>query len=216
MSRTSLSRRTGGTGPAAATGATAAALLLTLSACGGGNEGAGDDTPRETGQEGAAGNGSSVEPFGPGCSDFPGEGAGSFEEMADQPFATAIADSPVLGNLADALERSGLSDRMDTAEGMTVFAPVDDAFDMYPDGEMDDLLEDPGGLAHLLNYHVVAGEVPSAELDGGVFDALNGGQVRSSASGGRYTVDGYAPVVCADVETANATVHVVGMLLIPS
>nr|WP_017590743.1 fasciclin domain-containing protein [Nocardiopsis ganjiahuensis] len=49
-----------------------------------------------------------------------------------------------------------------------------------------------------------------------MFDALNGGQVRSSVADGRYTVDDYAPVVCADVRTANATVYVVSMLLIPS
>lgn len=193
-------------------------LALTLSACGSG--GGGGDAPQEAGQEtvqeGAAGNGSTDEPFGPDCSDFPEEGAGSFDEMAEQPFATAIADSPVLGNLSGALERAGLSEDMDTAEGITVFAPTDDAFDMYPDGEMDDLLEHPNGLAHLLNNHVVAGEVSTEELDGGVFDALNGGQVRSSVSGGEYTVDDYAPVVCGNVRTANATVHVVSMLLIPA
>lgn len=206
-----------------ATAATAAVLALTLSACGSGDHGdeaSGDDSPQEagqeSGQEGAVGGGSAAEPFGPGCSDFPQEGTGSLDDMADQPFATAIADNPVLGNLSEALDRAGLSEDMDTAEGITVFAPTDDAFDMSPEGEVDDLLEDPDGLAHLLNYHVVAGEVSAEELDGGVFDALNGGQVRSSVSGGEYTVDDYAPVVCGDVRTANATVHVVSMLLIPS
>lgn len=196
--------------------AAAAALTLVLSACGSEGEGAPQEAEQETAEEGTAGNGSAAGPFGPGCSDFPQEGAGSLDEMAGQPFAAAIADSPVLGNLSEALERAGLSEDMDTAEGITVFAPTDDAFDMYPDGEMDDLLEDPDGLAHLLNNHVVAGEVTAEELDGGVFDALNGGQVRSAVSDGEYTVDDYAPVVCGNVRTANATVHVVSMLLIPA
>ncbi|WP_152448042.1 fasciclin domain-containing protein [Nocardiopsis alkaliphila] len=33
---------------------------------------------------------------------------------------------------------------------------------------------------------------------------------------GRYAVDGHAPVVRADVRAANATVHVVDILLVPS
>lgn len=199
---------------------TVVALALALGACASGSgdtDGEGtEESGRETGREGAAGDGSADGPFGPGCSDFPSEGGGSLDAMADQPFATAIADSPVLGNLADALERAGLSEELDTAEGVTVFAPVNDAFDMYPDGEMDDLLGDSDRLAYLLGYHVVAGEVDSAELDGGVFDSLNGGRVRVSGSRGGYTVDGYATVDCADVRTANATVHVVDMLLMPS
>ncbi len=207
----------------------AATLGLVLGGCGvvgvpgesvGGSASAGGDTadesPRGAGRESASGNGVADEPVGPGCSDFPPEGPGSLDDMADQPFATAIADSPVLGRLSDALERAGLSEVMDAAEGITVFAPVNDAFDMYPDGEMDDLMEDPDRLAYVLNYHVVAATVPSGELDGGVFDTLNGGQVRSSASDGAHTVDDYSPVVCTDLRTANATVHVVNMLLIPS
>lgn len=195
---------------------TAVALVLALGACGSGGD---DEDPegaeQETG-EGSAGDGSAAGPFGPGCSDFPSEGEGSLDAMADQPFATAVAGSPVLGRLSDALKRAGLDGELDTAEGMTVFAPTNEAFDMYPDQEMDDLLDDPDSLAYLLNYHVVAGEVGSGELNGGVFDSLNGGQVRTSGSTGAYTVDDYSPVVCADVRTANATVHVVDMLLMPS
>ncbi|WP_460775193.1 fasciclin domain-containing protein [Nocardiopsis nanhaiensis] len=195
--------------------ATAAALALVLSACGDGDTG--DEELQESGQEGSAGGkGSAAEPFGPGCSDFPREGPGSIEEMADQPFASAIDESPVLGNLADALDQAGLSEDMDTSEGLTVFAPTDDAFDMYPDEEVEDLLEDPDALAYVLNNHVVAGEAEPGELDDGMFDALNGGQVRVSESGGEFTVNDYAPVVCANIQTANATVHAVSMLVIPS
>ncbi|MGW5874962.1 fasciclin domain-containing protein [Nocardiopsis terrae] len=197
--------------------AAASALALVLAACGGGDrDQAGQGAARETPQKASADVGGAAEPFGPGCSDFPGEGAGSLDEMAGQPFATAIADSPVLGNLSEALERAGLSEELDAAEELTVFAPTDDAFDMYPDGEMDDILGNPEGLAYVLNQHVIEGRVPAEELDEGAFDSRNGGLVRATASDGEYTVNGYAPVVCGDVRTANATVHVVGMLLLPS
>ncbi|MEU3020604.1 fasciclin domain-containing protein [Nocardiopsis sp. NPDC007018] len=206
-------------GTTLAVATTAVALALALGACGSGGDtgdGAAREVVRESGEGGAAAGGDTAEPFGPGCSDFPSRGAGSLDAMADQTFTTAIADSPVLGRLAEALERAGLGEDLDTAVGVTVFAPTNEAFDMYPDGEMDDLMRDRDGLAYLLNYHVVADAVGGADLGAGVFDSLSGGQVRTSGSTGEYVVDDYAPVVCADVRTANATVHVVDMLLIPS
>lgn len=187
-----------------------AALLLSLAACSGGN---GQSEEHGPGVE------ADVEPvraFGPGCADFPDTGPGSLSAMADRTLSTAIADNPLLGRLAEVLERSGLGPDLDTADDMTLFAPVDDAFDMYPTPQIQDLLDSPDGPAHLLGHHVVLGEFGSADLDGGSFDTLNGDRIRATANEGEYTIDGYAPVVCADVRTDNATVHVVGMLLIPS
>ncbi|MEU3310706.1 fasciclin domain-containing protein [Nocardiopsis sp. NPDC006832] len=189
-----------------------AVLLLSLAACSGGN---GEGEGEEHGHSAEA----DVEPvgaFGPGCADFPDTGPGSLSAMADRPLSTAIADNPFLGRLAEVVERSGLASDLDTADDMTLFAPTDDAFDMYPTPAIQGLLDSPDGPAHLLGHHVVLGEFGSADLDGGSFDTLNGDRIRATADEGEYTVDGYAPVVCADVRTTNATVHVVGMLLIPS
>lgn len=171
---------------------------------------------REEPDEPAAPSPAAVAAFGPGCSDFPPQGPGSLVAMAQQPLTAAIAENPLLGRLSAALERSGLDRELDAAKDMTVFAPVDDAFDMYPDEEIRALFTDPDNLAHVLGYHVALGEHGTDALDGGSFDTLNGGRVSTTERAGEFTVDGYAPVMCADVHTANATVHVVGMLLIPS
>lgn len=187
-----------------------AVLLLSLAACSGGNGGS-----EEHGRSAEADT-EPVRAFGPGCADFPDTGPGSLSTMAGQPLGDAIADNPLLGRLADVLERSGLGSDLDTADDMTLFAPTDDAFDMYPTAEIQGLLDSPDGPAHLLGHHIVLGEFGSADLDGGSFDTLNGDRLGATEDEGEYTVDGYAPVVCADVHTANATVHVVGMLLIPS
>lgn len=187
-----------------------AVLLLSLAACSGGN-GEGEEHGRS-----AVADAEPVGAFGPGCADFPDTGPGSLSAMAGRPLSTAIADNPLLGRLAEVLERSGLGSDLDTADDMTLFAPTDDAFDTYPAAEIQDLLDSPDGPAHLLGHHVVLGEFGSTDLDGGSFDNLNGDRVHATEDEGEYTVDGYAPVVCADVRTANATVHVVGMLLIPS
>lgn len=187
-----------------------AVLLLCLAACSGG-DGEGEEHGRSAEAD--------IEPvraFGPGCADFPDTGPGSLSAMAGLPLSTAIADSPLLGRLAEVLERSGLRSDLDAADEMTLFAPTDDAFDMYPGAEIQGLLDSPDGSAHLLGHHIVLGEFGSADLAGSSFDNLNGDRVHTTEDEGEYTVDGYAPVVCADVRTANATVHVVGMLLIPS
>lgn len=187
-----------------------AVLLLSLAACSGG-----DGESEEDGLS-ADIDAAPVRAFGPGCADFPDTGPGSLSTMAGQPLSVAVADNPLLSRLSTLLERSGLGPDLDAADDMTLFAPTDDAFDMYPAEEIQDLMDAPDGPAHLLGHHVVLGEFGSAELDGGSFDTLNGDRVGTTESEGEYTVEGYAPVVCADVHTANATVHVVGMLLIPS
>ena len=184
-------------------------LLLALVSCGAQGKAGGEVEPTAPSPE-------ATDAFGPGCSDFPRQGPGSLVAMAEQPLTNAIAQSPLLERLSTALERSGLGRELDAAEDMTVFAPTDDAFDMYPDEEIEILFTDPASLKHVLGYHVALGEHGTEAFDDGSFDTLNGGRISTTEQAGRYTVDGYAPVVCADVRTANATVHVVDMLLIPS
>ena len=46
-----------------------------------------------------------------------------------------------------------------------MFAPTDDAFALLPAGVVDALLANPEGtLADILSYHVVSGQVGSAEV----------------------------------------------------
>ncbi|MBR8740926.1 fasciclin domain-containing protein [Nocardiopsis sp. MG754419] len=195
-----------------------AVLVFTLTSCtGGGDRDGAEADPGDTSAEQAT----VVEPdpvtaFGPDCADFPREGPGSLAAMAEQSLTDAVAATPLLERLSFALDRSGLAPGLDAAEDLTLFAPINDAFDMYPDPEIHDLFSDPAALARLLGRHVVLDEVAGADLSGATFETLGGARIRTDESEGEYTVDGYAPVVCADVRTADATVHVASMLLIPS
>jgi len=82
-----------------------------------------------------------------------------------------------LETLTTALTEAGLVETLKGAGPFTVFAPTDEAFDALPDGALDELLADPQGeLTKVLTYHVVPGEIMSAELtDGMTVETLQGG-----------------------------------------
>ena len=181
------------------------ALLLVAVACG---DGGGDG-----GETGGA-----AAPFGSACSEVPADGAGSFEGMMTQPVVTAAGENPLLTSLVEDLELAGLTDTLNTAADLTVFAPTNDAFaaagEADPEG-MEMMMADPTGeFADLLSYHVVEGQLAPDELEGG-HETLQGATLTVEGSGGSFTVNGSASVVCGDIHTDNATVYVIDEVLHP-
>jgi len=153
--------------------------------------------------------------FGAACSAVPKDGAGSFSGMATDPVATAASHNPVLSTLVTAVTKAGLGDSLNTAAGITVFAPINDAFGKLPKATLDKALGDPKGLlTTVLTYHVVAGRLTPAELPG-MHKTLQGGSIDVTGSGTDFTVNGSAHVVCGNVPTANATVYLIDSVLLP-
>jgi uncharacterized surface protein with fasciclin (FAS1) repeats len=184
-------------------------VMLVAAACGDDDDGGGGG---ETGGAAAA------EPFGAACSDVPAEGAGSFEGMMTQPVVTAASDNPLLTSLVEDLELAGLTDTLNTAEDLTVFAPTNDAFaaagEADPEG-MEAMMADPTGeFADLLSYHVVEGQLAPGEL-AGEHETLQGATLTVEGEGESFTVNGNASVVCGDIHTDNATVYVIDEVLHP-
>ena len=66
--------------------------------------------------------------FGSACAAVPKDGPGSFDGMATDPVATAASHNPVLSTLVTAVGKAGLVDSLNSAQGITVFAPINDAF----------------------------------------------------------------------------------------
>lgn len=174
-----------------------------------------------------SGSGSSMEPsgtgdamapaataFGPGCSAVPANGAGSFAGMAADPAATAASNNPALSTLVSAVKEAGLVDTLNGPGPFTIFAPTNDAFDALPTATRDKVLGDPELLGQVLTYHVVAGNSLDAEALGsaGTETSVEGGALEFGADG--TTVNG-SDVVCSDVATANATVHIIDQVLVP-
>ena len=162
-------------------------------------------------------------PSGPACSRLPAEGPGSSAALAAGPLGGAVATSPLLTTLADAVQNANLVDALNSAPDVTLLAPADAAFDAVPPETLGPLLADAPELARLLTHHLLQGRLTPAQL-AGEHPTLAGDRVTVTGSGQRFsvgadqTLTGTAPatVVCGGVQTGNATVYVIDQVLQPA
>jgi uncharacterized surface protein with fasciclin (FAS1) repeats len=199
--------------------AATAVLPLALTACGGSDKKSADDSPSPAAPATSAPAPSAAamdQPFGPGCAAVPKNGAGSFDGMAQDPVATAASHNPALSTLVTAVQKAGLVDTLNNAQGITVFAPTNDAFAKLPKATLDKVLADKAMLTKILTYHVVGQTVKAPDgLAHGTYTTLEKGTLTTSGSGESYKVNNTADVVCGNVETANATVQIIDTVLMP-
>lgn len=158
--------------------------------------------------------------FGSACSAVPSSGAGSFSGMATAPVATAASNNPVLSTLVAAVTKAGLVDTLNSAQGVTVFAPANAAFQKIPAATLNSVLANKAELTKILTYHVVAGQLTPTEL-AGTHKTLEGASITVTGSGESFTVTGGAAsntanVICGNVQTANATVYIIDSVLMPA
>jgi uncharacterized surface protein with fasciclin (FAS1) repeats len=209
--------------------ATALALSLSLAACGG-SDSAGSASDKTTPMSDSSAttdpsmgastssdsamSGAGAKTFGPGCSAIPTTGAGSFDGMVKDPVATAASNNPLLSTLVTAVTKAGLVDTLNGADGLTVFAPTNDAFSKIPKAQLDKVLADKATLTAILTHHVVAGQLDPTQVVGAQ-TTLNKDQVTVTGDTSGMKVDG-ANVVCGNIPTANATVYVIDTVLMPT
>ncbi|HEX8518637.1 MAG TPA: fasciclin domain-containing protein [Pseudonocardia sp.] len=202
----------------------AAACTVSLSACGGGAAPAAAPAPATPAAPAAtaAAAAPSMAPmaagenFGAGCAAVPTDASnpGSFASMAKVPVATAASGNPVLSTLVTAVKKANLVDSLNSADGITVFAPANSAFEKIPSNTLNGVLNDDATLKKVLTYHVVPGRLTPQQL-AGTHKTLQGGEVTVAGSGTDFTVDGNSKVVCGNVQTENATVYIVDSVLMP-
>lgn len=146
-----------------------------------------------------------------GCKDDDDPQPGIGNDIMDVARAT-----PVLSTLVTAIETAGLSSTLKGDGPFTVFAPTNAAFDNLPDGVLDDLLANPDILAQVLQYHVVAGKVMSADVStGSVPTLLSGASIDVVVDGTQITLNDLSNVIGADVDASNGVVHLIDEVLIP-
>ena len=124
---------------------------------------------------------------------------------------TGVHDSLVAGVIQAEL--------LSTLQGpgpFTVFAPTDQAFiDAGIDLASLNTPEGKATLSDILLYHVVAGEVPAANVSECMSaDAVNGQPLAFTVDGGVMVND--ANVTLPDVMTSNGIIHVIDKVLMPS
>ncbi|MFJ9244587.1 fasciclin domain-containing protein [Streptomyces sp. NPDC101776] len=205
--------------------ATAAVLPFALTACGdNGSDSAKSDSSTKASASASASSDSmnnagataADQPFGTACSGVPKSGAGSFDGMAKDPVATAASNNPALSTLVAAVKKAGLVDTLNNAQGITVFAPTNDAFAKIPKATLDKVLADKAQLTKILTYHVVGQQLTPKDLEKGSFDTLEKSKLTTSGSGESYMVNDSANVVCGNVKTANANVYIIDTVLMPT
>lgn len=222
-----------------------AALTVALGACGGSDEptptsapapapsaptsasAASPSAPSASAAPAGAGVTTTADIAGPGCGKLPAEGEGSVQGMVDDPVGIAANNNPQLSTLVATVKASNLLDTVNGATALTVFAPINSAFEALPPGVVDSLTTAPdvgqpnSKLTQILTTHVVgirydaeglrkATKVPSLQgseltIGGTAPDAL------TVSSGGEI-----ANVVCANIPTANATVFLIDKVLLPA
>lgn len=154
---------------------------------------------------------------GSSCGAVPADGEGSFAGMADDPAATAASNNPVLSTLVEAVGAAGLVDTLNGEGPFTIFAPTNDAFAAIPEEDLSAILADTELLTSILTFHVVGGEsLDMSELvEAGTVTTVNGAELTIAAGGDLIEINGTAMVVCGNVQTANATVHIIDAVLVP-
>jgi uncharacterized surface protein with fasciclin (FAS1) repeats len=202
-------------------------LAITLSACGGSDEGSQSTSSGSAGSSSSSAEESeampmSDAPFGAACSQVPTEGEGSVEGMSDDPVATAASNNPILSTLVTAVTEAELGDTLNSTDDITVLAPANPAFEAVPADALNGLLADKAALTTVLTHHVIPGRLTPEEL-AGTHTTLNNDEVTIEGSGEDFTIamDGtvvgmQASVICGNVQTANATVYVIDQVLKPA
>lgn len=209
-----------------------AALVVTLGACS--NSEAPSTAAPSTGapatasapaSAAAAGNGvtTAADVFGPSCSALPqGSQPGSLDAMGPQPVATAASTNPLLTTLVGAVGKvPGLADTLNSAPALTVYAPINTAFEKIPADTLNSVLNDQAKLGGLLSYHVSGTRYDKdGLLAAGTTTELAGGTVKVGGSGDAITLTGgngqAANVVCGNIPTSNATVFAIDSVLMPA
>jgi uncharacterized surface protein with fasciclin (FAS1) repeats len=200
------------------TAAATAGLALGAAACGssGGSSAASSASPASSSAAAPSSSASTASaPFGPGCSSVPSSGKGSFSGMSAAPVATAASANPLLSTLVTAVKKAGLVDTLNSASGITVFAPDNAAFAKIPAATLKKVLASKSELTKILTYHVTSGrQTPTMLATGTPIKTLEGSTVTPAKMGSSYEIN-KSQVVCGNVQTANATVYIISTVLMP-
>jgi uncharacterized surface protein with fasciclin (FAS1) repeats len=138
------------------------------------------------------------------------------EPVADETIVGVASSNPDFSTLVAAVQAAGLAETLSAPGPYTVFAPTNEAFEALPAGLVDALLlpENKEVLTQILTYHVVEGEVMSADVQPGKVPTVEGEDLTIKVNDGTVTVNG-ATVEAVDVEASNGVIHVIDEVLVP-
>lgn len=155
---------------------------------------------------------------------------GGMAMYANKNIVENAVNSPDHTTLVAAVKAAGLLSALQGKGPMTVFAPVNSAFDMLPAGTVDKLLmtENKPMLSKVLTYHVVGKKLTFDSISNDIkagkgsaeYTTLSGGKLWAMWNGPRNIVikdemGGVASITTYDVMQSNGVIHVVNKVLMP-
>jgi len=140
----------------------------------------------------------------------------------EQANALQVAKSlPDFTTLVAAIEAAGVEDAVVNAGPLTIFAPVNTAFDKLPEGTVETLLkpENKSKLAYILVNHVAPANYPVKQLKkeakkGRKLYMASGKYLVVENKEGKIFVGGTE--VLKSVKVSNGWIHVIGDVLVPA
>jgi uncharacterized surface protein with fasciclin (FAS1) repeats len=151
-----------------------------------------------------------------------GKGQSAVTDNVSDPNVLQVAKSlDDFKTLVVAIEAAGVEDALVNTGPLTVFAPVNGAFDKLPEGTVETLLkpENKGQLAFILTNHVAPANYPIKQLKK---EAKKGRKLYMAS--GKYLVvenkeDGIyvgGTKVLKTVQVSNGWIHVIDNILVPA
>jgi uncharacterized surface protein with fasciclin (FAS1) repeats len=140
------------------------------------------------------------------------------EDTAEMAAEMDIVDTAIAAEdfttLVSAIQSAELVETLKGPGPFTVFAPTDEAFAKISPEELAALLENKTELIAVLTYHVVSGEVMSADLsDEMIVPTIQGENLTITTTDGVMVND--AMVVQADIVCSNGVIHAIDTVLMP-
>jgi uncharacterized surface protein with fasciclin (FAS1) repeats len=142
---------------------------------------------------------------------------------ATQSIVQIASANPDFSTLVSLVQKAGLVEAISAPGPFTVFAPTNEAFAKLATAAPATyaaVLADPALLAKVLTYHVVAGDIKSAQAiavarQNGTVKPIDGEPISLSLKDGKLTLNGNATVVTADVRATNGVIHVIDTVIVP-
>ena len=142
--------------------------------------------------------------------------AGVKDDMSANNILNVAVSSPDHTTLVAAVQAAQIEHVLVNAGPLTVFAPVNAAFDALPEGTVETLLkpENKADLAKILTRHAAPGSYKTAYLkDGMTLYMATGDYLPVVIKDGEYFVGGAQ--ILGSVECSNGIVHVVDKVILP-
>jgi len=130
---------------------------------------------------------------------------------------TSIVDMALseddLNVLVAAIRSAGLTELLSSQGPFTAFAPNDKAFAKMSQSDLEDILRTNQTLKSVLNYHIVAGNISSANFKNDMKVTSEEGGVLTFNISSKGLIVNNANITKADIVASNGIIHVIDTVL---